>query len=164
MLLDFVDQEVRSWMVCLCPVMLRPQLEGSEAGTGSICRLYSFTRLVVDWRPRFLSVCLSARTGLRFLTAWWMDSKGKFPKKDTHKKLDCLSWPSIRSHAVPLLSCSVHQSSHKVLPRCKGRESRLCLLVGNVKIWKSKRDDTLPLPFLENTIFHRFYTLTHKPL
>lgn len=37
-----------------------------------------------------------------------------------------LVWPSIRSHVAPLLSCYIHQDSHKGPHNLKGKKYRLC--------------------------------------
>lgn len=94
-----------------------------------------------------------------FLTIWWLSSKGKNLERESARwKPYCLMGSSFRNHTALLPPHSICQDNinNKVLPRFKGRKSRLYLLVGEFSkvLEEFVGLEILLWTFSENTVYH----------
>lgn len=105
-------------------------------------------------RPaRGLPLCL-----LSFLTAWWLDAKGKSPRR-TRRKLCCILFIGLGSHitSLPLLSKSV---------QIQGEETRTPSLGGEMSMSPERKSIKVCIvqSSLENPVCHQVEKADHLGL
>lgn len=107
--------------------------QGSTKGWRGCFQDYSFTWLLaISWKLSRTPSSFGLRCDLCFLTAWWLSSRGKQPKKESQAEavLPFVSSPgSYPGSFLSYFSFSTSQGSHKALSGFRERRHRLYLLI-----------------------------------